>query len=212
MNQKTFKNTLLLGGLTVGFNLFVILLFLSGFGIDCEFILIWLLYIGLCGLGLLLIVGTMGISMVLLLRGNHKSASFFLFVIALWSVVMIISAVVFSRKLEDKLFEWRAAQYEQVIQLIESGELQTTQGIMAQLPIQYRHLSACGGEIAIDQSDNVTRVLFFTYRGYLSEIGGYIYRSDDLEPQANDFGAILKYPGWDTTIRKKPHWYYVYHD
>ena len=93
--------------------------------------------------------------------------------------------------------------YNEVITLVETGEIQPTGQGLATLPPEYCRVSRdC--EILIDTSDEVTRVFFFTFRGVLDNFSGYMYRSDSRPPELLDFGG-----DWHEVKEVKPHWYWM---
>ena len=98
----------------------------------------------------------------------------------------VLLVIVFVPYTEIKFF-LNQDEYNDVIQLINDKQIQPGDTGFALLPKHYTHLSRCGGEVMIDQKDNVTRVLFFTYRSAWDDFRGYVYRSDDNLPQDNDF-------------------------
>ncbi len=82
----------------------------------------------------------------------------------------------------DMEFKTNKSDYEQVIKMYESGELeQPTESGRIKLPSKYKHLSKGGGDIIVDNNDGVTSVFFYTYRG-IGNSSGFIYRSNNLPP------------------------------
>jgi len=114
--------------------------------------------------------------------------------------LIIVQGVPFAVLWEDVRFQSNLTAYEQVIDLVEAGDLQPGADGYAALPFGYRRLSA-DGRILIDSSAGVTRIFFFRT---LSAAGqsGYLYRSDGAPPQS-EFGG-----GWTAVWAKRPFWYY----
>jgi hypothetical protein len=62
----------------------------------------------------------------------------------------------------------------------------------------------------IDQTGGATRVLFFTYRDMFDDFAGYLYRSDDLVPQPDDFPARPnRLRPWQGFRDLQLHWFFV---
>lgn len=79
-------------------------------------------------------------------------------------------------------FRWRLGRYEDVVRLVERGELRPDDGGYATLPEDYQWLSD-GGEIVIIHRGNLTSVIFFTQLGFPGEYHAIAYRSDDSIPE-----------------------------
>jgi len=79
-------------------------------------------------------------------------------------------------------FRWRLGKYEDVVRLVERGELRPDDGGYVTLPEDYQWLSD-GGEIVILHRGNLTSVIFFTDVGFPGEYHAIAYRSDDSIPQ-----------------------------
>jgi hypothetical protein len=79
-------------------------------------------------------------------------------------------------------FRWRLGGYEDVVRLVERGELKTRAGGFTTLPVDYQWLSD-SGEIIIIHRENLTSVIFFTQLGFPGEYYAIAYRSDDTVPE-----------------------------
>jgi hypothetical protein len=79
-------------------------------------------------------------------------------------------------------FRWRLDKYEDVVRLVERGELKPNAGGYATLPKDYQWLSD-SGEIVIIHRGDLTSVVFFTQRGFPGEYYAIAYRSDDSAPK-----------------------------
>ncbi len=92
--------------------------------------------------------------------------------------------------------------YDEVIKMVENGELQPNSIGLTRLPPEYRRISR-GGDIVVDKQDHVTSVFFYTYRGVLDNFSGYMYRSDNSFPPPDFMGG-----DWVQVERKQPKWFF----
>jgi hypothetical protein len=115
----------------------------------------------------------------------------------------IIWFVPFNNIWLDIVFSANWQGYNEVVQMVERGEIGLVTGKAVQLPQKYQYLSTGGGDIIIEKQDGVTSILFFTYRGVLDNYSGYVYRSDNSPPPEDD----LLGP-WKQVMQKKPHWFF----
>ena len=95
----------------------------------------------------------------------------------------------------------------EIVRQIASGELFREPGDkdkITALPARYRHLSAGGGEVLVEQTGGITYILFFVNRGILDNFSGFVYKSDSAFLTRDDMlGGFVK-------IEKMTnHWYYV---
>ena len=114
--------------------------------------------------------------------------------------LIIVQGVPFADLWENARFQSNISAYEQVVDLVASGELAPGDDGFADLPARYRRLSE-NGRIFINQSGGVTRIFFFLDNS-VSGLAGYFYRADGAPPQA-EFGG-----DWTAVLRKRPSWYY----
>jgi hypothetical protein len=134
---------------------------------------------------------------------------------ALWllaanlSALLIVLFVPLSDTHRHFIFQNNSGSYDAVVKLAEAEILQPDENGFAVLPDEYRHLSRCGGEIMIDNSNGVTRVFFFTFRDMFDDFAGYLYRSDDKTPQPDDF-SNRPFPirSWSWYKSLMPHWFF----
>ncbi len=119
------------------------------------------------------------------------------------TTLLIICFVPFTEIWLELEFRLKWNDYNDVVKLVEEGQIEADKWGIALLPLEYRHTSRGGGEIIIDKRDGVTRIFFFTYRGILDNFSGYMYRSDDNPPQEFDFGG-----DWSQVEKKRPHWFF----
>lgn len=117
--------------------------------------------------------------------------------------LMIVQLVPFTQLWEAARFHWRVGQYENVVQLVESGQLVAGESGTLMLPDEYRSLSPVDGRIAVETSEGVTAVFFFTEQKGPLEFAGYLYRSDLNPPQQGEFLGR-----WQYVLPKQAHWYY----
>lgn len=123
-------------------------------------------------------------------------------------VVVLISVFLPLRdfRLHQNFKRYLAARNE-IIRQIAAGEFflnPAHNNKTLALPDRYRHLSAGGGEVLVEQTGGTTYVLFFTDRGILDNFSGFVYKSDsDFLTQDDMLGGFVK-------IKKMTdHWYYV---
>lgn len=114
--------------------------------------------------------------------------------------LIIVQGVPFADVWENVRFQSNFSAYEQVIDMVASGELPPGDDGFADLPYRYRRLSE-NGRVLIHQADGVTRVFFFLDNSVVG-LTGYLYRSDGAPPQA-EFGG-----DWTAVLRKRPSWYF----
>ena len=97
-------------------------------------------------------------------------------------VICLIALLYWANSRTEFGFRWRLSRYEEVVRMVERGELTPDGGGFAPLPENYQWLSD-GGEIVILQRENLTSVIFFTQLGFPGEYHAIAYRSDDSIPQ-----------------------------
>lgn len=82
----------------------------------------------------------------------------------------------------DLNFRVHVNGFNEVIALVEAGQLQPDEYDGAELPSQYKYLSS-GGSIRFQKENGVTTVLFYEALGILGEFHGYVYRSNNSPSQ-----------------------------
>jgi hypothetical protein len=97
-------------------------------------------------------------------------------------VICLVALLYWTNGRTEFGFRWRLGRYEEVVRMVERGELTPDGGGFAALPEDYQWLSD-GGEIVILQRENLTSVVFFTQLGFPGEYHAIAYRSDDSVPQ-----------------------------
>jgi hypothetical protein len=117
--------------------------------------------------------------------------------------LIIVQLVPFADLGEAWRFRSRISQYQDVVQMIESGTLLPGASGVATLPEAYRHLSADNGRIWVETDGTVTAVFFFTKQISPGNFSGYLYRSDNNPPQQGDFLGRWRY-----VLQQQAHWYF----
>jgi len=123
--------------------------------------------------------------------GTAKSASLPLLVNSAFICLVILLYWTNSRI--DFGFRWRLDGYEEVVRMVENGELMPNDAGFATLPEDYQWLSD-GGEIVILHREDFTSVVFYTQIDFPGEYYAIAYRSDDSIPQ--NFNADRCDRGW----------------
>ena len=117
--------------------------------------------------------------------------------------LLIVRFVPFNGLWQEMRFQLHQADYEKVVQLVESGAIQPNEQGYARLPHRYRALVHDGDAIRVDKSDDVTRVFYYTKRNSQGNFSGYYYRSDNKPPQPDDFDGRWRY-----VAQKRPSWFF----
>lgn len=98
-------------------------------------------------------------------------------------IILILYFVPFTSLWLDFEFQTNKTGYEHVIKMYENDGLQEpNKSGYIELPSEYKYLSKGGGDIIVDNSNGITSVFFYTFRGVLSSSSGFIYRSNDSPP------------------------------
>lgn len=108
------------------------------------------------------------------------------------AAVIIIVIVPFTAITLKMDFYFHLNEREDIIEKITNGELVPNvshNNRLINLPAKYRNLSKGGGDIIVEYENENPNVFFFTFRGILDNFSGFVYRSDDNEPQKDDFGC-----------------------
>ena len=117
--------------------------------------------------------------------------------------LIIVHLVPFADLGEAWRFRWRISQYQDVVQMIESGILLPGESGVVPLPEAYRHLSVDNGRIWVETDGEMTAVFFFTEQTAPGKFSGYLYRSDNHPPQQGDFLG-----SWRYVAQQQAHWYF----
>ena len=78
--------------------------------------------------------------------------------------LIIVRFVPFVDLWESFRFQWHRQAYNEVVALVESGKVAVSDQGLGQLPPEYRHLSADGGQIMVSNAGGVTAIFFFSTR------------------------------------------------
>lgn len=105
------------------------------------------------------------------------------------TIIVIVPFTAITLKID---FYFHLNEREEVIEKITNDELVPNvfhNNSLINLPAKYRNLSKGGGDIIVEYENKNPNVFFFTFRGILDDFSGFVYRSDDNEPQKGDFGC-----------------------
>ncbi len=116
------------------------------------------------------------------------------------STLLIIQFVPFADLWQEVRFLWQRTYLDEIIALVESGQLQPDSSGFAQLPPKYDRLSE-DGRILIEQTGERTAVFFFTRYQSHWNYAGYLYSSNNAL-SLPDFGGH-----WRTVEQKRPNWF-----
>jgi hypothetical protein len=123
------------------------------------------------------------------------------------ALLLALRYVPFNRLYLEADFALHTAGREEVVRLIENGEIDfgdERRGRVT-LPARYAKLSK-GGDVLIHITDSGVDVLFFTFDGVLDNFSGYAYSSADLESEVYTFA---RKEDLRELVKKKEHWYWV---
>lgn len=152
-------------------------------------------------LGLLLLIIISFIALSFRIRKNRKWASFPLLINI--GTLLIIIFVPFTSMWLNWQFNSNWQEYNEVVQLIEDGEIKPDENGAIRLPPKYRHLSKGGGWIEVEKKDGVTRIFFYTFVGVLDNFSGFMYSSDNSPPKRGDLGG-----DWKQIEQQRPNWFF----
>ena len=112
------------------------------------------------------------------------------FIIQLVTLVLILT-VPFNALAVEWNDRAHRVKRENVVQMVQEQQLQPNvrhNAALIRLPSEYRHLSRGGGEIVVHGIGDNLQVLFFTYRGLVDNMAGFVYSADGRPPDDLDFG------------------------
>ena len=116
---------------------------------------------------------------------------------------LIVRYVPFGSLWQEIRFQGNMNRYQEIVYLVESGQLQPDAAGYATLPLRYRSLTRDGDTIRIDVDGDVTRLFFYTRRASPQNFTGYYYRSDNNPPQPGEFDGR-----WRHMSQVRPYWFY----
>jgi hypothetical protein len=117
--------------------------------------------------------------------------------------LVILRLVPFGPIWEEARFQYYWADYQTIVQKVESGEWQPEDSGTLLLPARYHHLSADNGRIWVERQDNTFTIFFVTEQKGLGQFAGYLYRADGRPPQGS--GLLGQ---WRYLLPKGPNWFY----
>ncbi len=117
--------------------------------------------------------------------------------------LMIVRLIPFTQVWEDMRFEWQAQSFERVADMVAAQELIPDENGIVTLPLRYRSLSSEKGQIWVMQEGTTTLIFFPVDIAAPRSFAGYLYRSDSLPPQGNEFGGQ-----WRFVTQKRPLWFF----
>lgn len=112
-------------------------------------------------------------------RKNAKRATLPLLVNSIGAVITF-GVLTLSQSI-DLDFRLHVNGFNEVIGLVEAGDLHADAQGNIDLPSQYKYLSE-GGAIRTHSEDDITSILFYGSKGILGEFWGYAYRSNNSPP------------------------------
>ncbi len=116
--------------------------------------------------------------------------------------LLIVRFVPFGGLWQEIHFQWLWADYNKVVQLVESGALRPDEQGYIRLPLRFRAL-VTDDVIRLDTSEGITRIFFYTKKNSSLNFSGYLDRSDNSPPQTGDFDGRWRY-----VVQKRPFWFY----
>lgn len=111
------------------------------------------------------------------------------------ATIILVFIIPFNQIMSDFDFKINKSKREQVVKMVESGELKPNVSYNSELihlPSKYKHLSSGGGDIVIEKSNNGYDILFFTYRGMMDNFSGFAYTVNDQKPFTKAFNGDFK--------------------
>ena len=152
-------------------------------------------------LGFVLVALTLASLLYLTIRTHNSFKIAALPLIINMGTFIIIRFVPFTTIWQETRLQWQWQSYNEVVQMVETGRILPDEDGLAALPFSLRHLSK-DGYIMVKQHDGATYVFFTTKRFTAWNFSGYMYRSDNTAPTANDFNGQ-----WRHVTQKRPYWY-----
>lgn len=117
--------------------------------------------------------------------------------------LIILRLVPFAALWEDARFQWYWSDYQNVVQMVESGEWVVDADGQLTLPPALQRLSPMDGRVRVYREGDQVSLFFSTHQLDAGLIAGYIYRADSRPPQAGQFGGQ-----WQAIAPKRSHWFY----
>ncbi|WP_138752427.1 hypothetical protein [Paenibacillus sinopodophylli] len=122
-------------------------------------------------------------------------------------IFILVSIVPFTSIVLDIDFRLNKKDREDVVRMVLDGSLKPNSSdndLLIRLPEEYKKLSKGGGEIWAEGHGQSAQILFFTYRGVMGNMDGFIYTANDSTPDEMLFG------GYFIKVKKlDKNWYFV---
>ena len=127
------------------------------------------------------------------------------------AAIFILVFVPFTKIWVNADFHFYKSQRQDVVERVVSGDLVANvsyNSSLIALGYEYSKISMGGNEIIVQERDNMTYILFFTFRGILDNYSGFLYVPDGGDPRnfrdlhEDDVTQIIKYG---------ENWYYISH-
>jgi hypothetical protein len=115
--------------------------------------------------------------------------------------LLITAGVANLAQSNDLNFRVHVGGFNEVIALVEANRFQPDDLNQAELPPQYKYLSA-GGLIRLQKENGVTSVLFYESIEITGEFQGYVYRSNNNPPD-----DLSWCDAWFPLNRPQPNWF-----
>jgi hypothetical protein len=116
------------------------------------------------------------------------------------STLLIIYFVPFADLWQEVRFFVRWHRYNEVVQLVEDGDIAVDGDGVAQLPSRLAYLSQ-DGRILIHRNNGTTHIFFTTRQITPWNYTGYLYTSDNMLDNHHFDGQ------WRSVVQKRPYWF-----
>lgn len=107
-------------------------------------------------------------------------------------IFILVLIVPFTSIVLDFDFLFNKEEREDVVRMVLDGSLKpnvSNNELLIRLPEEYTKLSKGGGEIWVEGYGQSAQILFFTYRGVVGNMAGFIYTANDSAPDEMLFGG-----------------------
>lgn len=121
--------------------------------------------------------------------------------------LLLLFIIPFNQIVLDIDFKLNKSERDEVISKIQDRTFKPNvshNSSLIHLPDEYVHLSKGGGDIVIEKQGENYSVLFFTFRGVLDGFSGFVYSTNDTEPQLHSLGEEFK-----EIIKIDENWFFV---
>lgn len=107
-------------------------------------------------------------------------------------IFILVLIVPFTSIVLDFDFRFNKEEREDVVRMVLDGSLKpnvSNNELLIRLPEEYKKLSKGGGEFWVEGYGQSAEILFFTYRGVVGNMAGFIYTANDSVPDEMLFGG-----------------------